>query len=384
MFSAADIELLQTPAVDGSAQPQLSAGTDGRIVLSWLEPDGEETLLRYARFADDGWSTPGTAARGQRFFVNWADVPSVVPVGEEGLAAHWLQYNGQGTYAYGVRVRLAQDDGRSWSDTIVPHDDRSPTEHGFVSIFDHPDGGTGLVWLDGRQMAAEGAAADEGHGTGDMSLRVGLVRADGQVSETLLDPRTCECCPTSAVRTDRGVVVAYRDRSEGEVRDIALVRYEAGAWTAPVVVHPDGWVIEGCPVNGPALAADGDRVVLAWFTAAGGTPKVQAAFSADGGISFGAPIRISDEPSLGRVDVVLLADGSALVTHLSRGATGVVLESRRIAADGVRSGPVVITEMSGNRASGYPRVVRAGRVVLFAWTDASRPSRIRTARVDLP
>jgi hypothetical protein len=316
--------------------------------------------------------------------VNWADVPSVVPRGEHELAAHWLQYNGAGTYAYGIRVRLSPDAGRSWSETIVPHDDRSPTEHGFASFFDHPDGGPGLVWLDGRRMAAEAAGEGEAHGTGDMSLRAGKIETDGRVTETLLDDRTCECCPTSAVRTGRGVLVAYRDRSEAEVRDIALVRYQDGTWSAPAVVHPDGWVIEGCPVNGPALAADGDRVALAWFTAAGNEPRVQAAFSSDGGETFGGPVMVSDGPSLGRVDVVLLADGSAIVTHLGRGSTGVVLESRHITPDGARSAPVVVTRMSGSRASGYPRVVRSGDMLLYAWTDASRPSRVRSARVALP
>ncbi len=63
--------------------------------------------------------------------------------------------------------------------------------------------------------------------------------------------------------TARGPVVAYRDRSVDEVRDIAVVRRVNGTWTTPAVVHDDHWQIAACPVNGPALASRGDTVVIA-------------------------------------------------------------------------------------------------------------------------
>ena len=37
--------------------------------------------------------------------------------------------------------------------------------------------------------------------------------------------------------------------------------------TATTAVYNDGWKIAACPVNGPAVAANGKRVALAWFTA---------------------------------------------------------------------------------------------------------------------
>jgi sorbitol-specific phosphotransferase system component IIA len=73
----------------------------------------------------------------------------------------------------------------------------------------------------------------------------------------------CECCQTLAAVTSEGVIIAYRDRSPSEVRDIYYVRRQNGAWSALQAIHEDGWEITACSVNGPSVAADGSRVALA-------------------------------------------------------------------------------------------------------------------------
>ena len=67
--------------------------------------------------------------------------------------------------------------------------------------------------------------------------------------------------------TAEGPVVVYRDRSEAEkeIRDISIVRLKGKKWSAPRPVFQDGWRLNGCPVNGPAVAAAGRRVAVAWF-----------------------------------------------------------------------------------------------------------------------
>ncbi len=112
--------------------------------------------------------------------------------------------------------------------------------------------------------------------------------------ENLLDERICECCHTSAARTSNGIILAYRDRSDEEIRDISVVRWQDGMWSAPQTVYKDDWHILGCPVNGPAVAAAGDQVVLAWFTAAQDIPRIQLSFSIDEEQSFGVPIQADD------------------------------------------------------------------------------------------
>ena len=78
-----------------------------------------------------------------------------------------------------------------------------------------------------------------------------------QIEETAVDARVCECCPTAAAVTAEGVIAAYRNRSDDEIRDNYVARFVNGKWTAPQPVFNDNWKIAACPVNGPALSARG-------------------------------------------------------------------------------------------------------------------------------
>jgi hypothetical protein len=88
------------------------------------------------------------------------------------------------------------------------------------------------------------------------------------------------------------VILAYRDRSEGEIRDISIIRYAGGYWNSPYTLHKDDWTIAGCPVNGPMLANHENNVAIAWYTSPNSTPTVNVAFSKDEGASFDAPLRV--------------------------------------------------------------------------------------------
>jgi hypothetical protein len=112
------------------------------------------------------------------------------------------------------------------------------------------------------------------------------------------------------------VVAAYRNRSDDEIRDIYVLRFEQGRWTEGAAVHADNWRIPGCPVNGPALSAHGRNVAIAWYTVKEDQGRAYAAFSRDAGRSFCTPIRLDDGGSLGRVDIQVLAEGSALATWI--------------------------------------------------------------------
>lgn len=399
-----------TPAAPGSGQPFLASDAGG-VWMSWTEPmpgGGHRVAAAYLHEGGAGhWGAPVTVAQGSDFFVNWADFPSIHVFGEL-LVAHWLQRGGGGgTYDYGVRLAWSQDRGATWSEPWTPHDDHTPTEHGFVSVFEAADradgqgtphaGGRGAAggriwaaWLDGRAMVEPG---------GPMSLRAralparsgrppapagdsGTAFAAEAGPEELLDDRVCECCQTDAVVVGGVPVVAFRDRGEGELRNIHVARRLPDGWTASVPVHDDGWVVGGCPVNGPAMAERDGRVAVAWFTAPGGEARVNVAFSLDGGTAFGPAFRIDAGRPAGRVDVAALDDGSALVAWLERRQDGgAVVASRRVAADGAVGAMRTLAASSEDRASGFPRIARLGtdRLVL-AWTAvAGDQSQVRAA-----
>jgi hypothetical protein len=113
-----------SPAPPGSTLPNLSTAPDGRVFLSWVEPAGTgRHALNFAMLADDSWSPARTVAEGENWFVNWADFPSVVPLADGRLAAHWLAKSGTDTYAYDIQVSMSTDEGTTWSTPITPHRD---------------------------------------------------------------------------------------------------------------------------------------------------------------------------------------------------------------------------------------------------------------------
>ncbi|MCZ6727723.1 MAG: hypothetical protein O7A98_10285, partial [Acidobacteria bacterium] len=293
-------ELLSPPAGAGAMAPHLTVDGDD-LILSWLEP-GHRFLM--ARLSGGRWSGPTQIAAGDNFFANWADVPKVAVAGDGTLWAHWLAKIGEDTFAYGVFLARSTDGGGTWQQMGTLHDDMTPTEHGFVA---YAAEGTGLraVWLDGREMLDGGP----------MTLRTAAL-ADSVGLAEVLDDRVCECCPTALAATAAGPVAFYRDRSPAELRNIRLTRLRDDAWSEPVVLEDDGWTLAGCPVNGPAVAADDDRLVAAWFTAPKGEPRVQLKFSHTAGATFDPPLLVDGELPLGRVDVALDSDGTAWVSWL--------------------------------------------------------------------
>ena len=377
-----ELNELTPPPTEGGIWPALSTQGD-RVVLSWQESDEtDQWFVKTATFEDDRWTAARDVAHSRddaKFFVNWADFAAVWPVGDNDLMAHWLVRGTRGRYDYGIRVAKSSDAGRTWSEPWTPHEQETATEHGFVSMFSLADGATGMVWLDGRETAKK----PESEGPrGAMTLRYRSIAADGTKGpEALLDGRICDCCQTAAAVTSSGPIVVYRDRTDDEIRDIYVTRLVGDRWTLGVPVHADEWLIPACPVNGPAVAAREEVAAVAWFTGSEDEPKVQLAFSSDAGASFGAPVLIDDGNPLGRVDVVLLRDGSALVSWLERTPDAGEVRVRRVSPSGEAGPATVVTETSSGRDSGFPRMVQdsEGRIV-FAWTEAGDPSNIRMAR----
>lgn len=372
------VAAVPSPAASGSRYPNLAAGPDGGVVLSWLQSVADGGFaLQHSSWHDAAWGTPRTVATGKDWFINWADFPSVVPVIGTVWAAHWLEQKPGNVYSYDVRIAVSRDAGATWSAPMSPHDDGTPTEHGFVSLFG-AERSVQAVWLDGRHTSN-----GHGHGAdlaGAMSLRAARLGSDGRRVglDHEIDARVCDCCQTDAAVTSEGPVVVYRDRSRGEVRDVALVRWTADGWSAPQPVYEDGWIIDACPVNGPAVDARGSDVAVAWFTAPD-VPRIRLAFSGDAGRTFSAPVEVASGKVAGRVDVVLLDDGRAVVTWLQDGANGAEILVQPFGRAGAAAPAVLVTRTSVARSSGFPQMVRAAGGLLFAWTESGEPVQVRTA-----
>ena len=362
------IEPIPSPAGANTSAPQLTVEGD-RAILSWIERSGKQAALKFAERTASGWSEARVVVSSDHLMVNSADVPSVRAMPDGTLAAHWMEENGPDPEAYDLRLAWSAD-GRGWSAPVAPNRDKTISQHGFASLFPMAGGGLGLVWLDGRTTHGE---------EGDMQLRAAMYdSAHKQLSDTMIDARVCECCPTAVALSADGPVAAYRNRSAGEIRDIYITRLAAGRWTMPVPVHRDNFKIEGCPVNGPAIAARGKDVVVGWFTAPNEMNRSYLAFSHDGGRTFGAPVRADDKESLGRVVVALEKSGSAIVGWVESATQTPQFQIRRVQPNGTRSAAVTVANQSGTR---YPRMALVRDEVVLAWTESEQESsRVKTAR----
>ncbi len=375
-------EALALGAAAGSGEPKLAAGGGSDVVASWVEFDQQDYVLRFSTLTDRQWSAPGTVARGPDWFSNWADLPSVVPISADTWAAHWLVLSPDSFGAYDIHMAVSRDAGATWSAPSLLNIDGTQTEHGFATLFPWGEA-IGVVWLDGRNYALEDAADPASAVTGT-SLRYARISYEGDVVERgAIDELVCECCATDVVVTGGGPIVTYRDRSEAEIRDVVVRRHDGERWQSPVVLGPDNWQIEGCPINGSAIDAAGDDVVVAWFTAAGNEPRVRFARSADGGASFGEAIDVDTDGSFGQVDVALVDSGAAVVSWWRRGeADGTALVARRIAGDGALGPIVTVAESDYAQPLDVPKMASTGDGLVFVWTDLVEDGGVKSVYAD--
>jgi len=307
---------------------------------------------------------PVTIAAGNNWFVNWADYPVLISDGNQHLIAHYLEKSGMSTYAYDVKYKISADNGKTWSDAKILHDDGKQAEHGFVSMM--PYGENFFVsWLDGRNTIPEDSTTHEGH-HGQMSIRSAMLTKDGiKENEWELDNRVCDCCQTAVAITGNGPIVVYRDRSEDEIRDMSIVRFVNGQWTTPKTIYADQWKITGCPVNGPRADAIGNNLAIGWFSIKDNKGQVKIIFSSDGGNTFKAPVQIDEGNPIGRVDVVMLDEKTAILSWME----GADIKAIKVNSDGTTGKPIMIAASSDARSSGFPQMTRAGNKLIFAWTD---------------
>jgi len=150
-----------------------------------------------------------------------------------------------------------------------------------------------------------------------------------------------------------------------------------------VTLGPDNWVIDGCPVNGPAVAARDSQVVVAWFTAADDAPKIRFSRSHDGGQQFAEPVDLAGAGSFGQVDVVL-RDGVAFVSWWQRGASpGMDLVVQRINADDSLGEQRVISHTDATLPTDVPQMQVFNDQLYFAWSELGDDGGLYTATAPL-
>ncbi len=245
------IEPTPNPSAAGSSQVNWSLAQDGSPILSWIEPQKDGSFaFRYSTYHGDGhggqWGLPRTIAAHRHFFHHPAEMPNMTALKDGTLIAEWIEQPNEESEAEFVYVS-ASPDGVKWSTPAMASHDKSQAQHGLASIVATGDHEASIFWL----QALKGEDRP-------VSLMRSIIGSNGtELKEEDLDSDVCSCCPTSVARTARGLLVAYRDHTKMNIRDISIIRYENEKWTAPKNIYADNWKIDACPINAASAGAQG-------------------------------------------------------------------------------------------------------------------------------
>ena len=349
---------------NSNAQPNL-VSYNGSLSLSWISSKEEnKAFLNYSQYKKGRWIKPQVIASGSDWFVNWADFPAHA-INQDLIITSHLKKSASGTYTYDVVLNLQKLSGEKIRENFLLNTDGVKAEHGFVSIMANNEKGFFITWLDGRNTIEKKLEGDHK----PMTIRFAEITDKGDViKESELDASTCDCCQTSIAITNDGPIVVYRDRSEEEVRDIYIVKNINGTWEKPNAVHDDGWIINGCPVNGPKVAVNSKNLAVSWFTVSNNHPLVNVSFSKNNGNSFGAPLKVNDHDAIGRVDVAFLNDEEVIVSYMEVDDIGTYLRIKKVSFDGKISEPITISKIDGGRNTGVPQLEIIDSEIFIVWT----------------
>ena len=378
------VQMWTLPTQAGAASPDLRITPNGQLLLGWLAADGKDAHRFLFSIADGNgqWQhAPRVIAENRPLFANWADTPHLIATADGSLWAHWLQRVGKSGGAYDVVLARSTDQGQSWAAEIKVNDDGTETEHGFATMWPEGRDRVGMAWLDGRHTSGHGHGDHQGAGA--MTLRTATFDASlARSGERELDASTCDCCQTTSSLVAGEPMLAWRDRTDGEIRDIVTTRRQGGEWQTEQPVHADGWHLAGCPVNGPSLAARDDRVLIAWFTGAGDVPSVRIAMG--DGDTFGPMQEVETGAAvLGRV-AVALDDQHAWVAWLREEAGQQSVMLARYSTDLSREiERIEVAKLQARgRVSGFPKLVSDGNTAWMVWTDVEGDATLlRGARI---
>jgi hypothetical protein len=243
-------------------------------------------------------------------------------------------------------------------------------------------GGTRILaaWLDHRNLAASeqmkpGAEHRHEGGAAASMPADGVARAqqsqlfvaslDGSIAPQAITSGVCYCCKT-AIATGLGnsVYLAWRHVYAGNMRDIAFSSSKDGGKTfsAPVRVSEDKWQIDGCPEDGPSMVVDAKGIVhLVWPTVVTeGGSQVKALFytSTRDGRSFTPRERIPTNGSANHPQLAIDANGLLALAWDEAGNGMRMLGSATGRLD--TSGRVRFTRAAATQEAGtYPILISA-------------------------
>jgi hypothetical protein len=300
-----------------------------------------------------------------------------------------------------IKIARSADGGRTFTSPSALQAAEAIGDRGWPALTVAGDGVAHAIWLDHRELAASRAAAGAhaahrtpgAHDGVAMAQKSALFYAalgGNAPSEVRVTGGVCYCCKTALVAGPGGrLVAAWRHVYPGNFRDIALSTSTDGGRTfsAPIRVNEDGWSINGCPDDGPALAAGPDGTFhLIWPTVLDGPEPQGALFyaSTTDGASLTRPVRIA---TLGgskpmHPQVAVDPDGRVVLAWDEYVGDHRVAALREIkTSGGIAFGPIVTLD----ETAAYPALSATSEGLVAVWTGgAPESSAIVVRRIRLP
>jgi hypothetical protein len=179
------------------------------------------------------------------------------------------------------------------------------------------------------------------------------------------------------------VYAAWRHVYPGNLRDIAFTMSQDGgrSFSIPIRVREDGWAINGCPDDGPAMAADtAGTVHLVWPTVIEGPEPEGAIFHAstrDGRrFTRGTRVPTLGGPKPSHPQVVMDRRGRMFVAWDESAGQRRVAAMREVRILGGREptfGEIVVLSPDGGM---YPVLAATSSGVVAAWATGGSQSTV--------
>lgn len=295
-----------------------------------------------------------------------------------------------------IRVARSTDGGQTFGPARALESANAPGARGWPALAVDAAGAAHAVWLDHRGLAATPGASHHhaGAAAAPAAARDGVAMAqksglryaslDGSdqpaAADRELTPGVCYCCKTAfAAGPGNTLVAAWRHVYPGSLRDMAFTisRDDGRTFSAPVRVSEDGWEIDGCPDDGPAIAVDADGAAhVVWPTVVQGATPRGAIFYATthDGKTFSPRVEV---PTLGSIkpahpQIAIGADGRIAVAwdEQAEGRRVAAVRSLARGADGRVTFGESVVDLASARAAYYPALAPIEGGFVAVWSNA--------------
>jgi hypothetical protein len=319
----AQLPLSERDLTDTLEAPSVAVDSAGNVYLAYASQTGEaERTLYLARFDAQGQSldsepiairttaiyTAVSNTNGKEIKRSLRLLPKLA-VSEGKVILGWIEPNPENTTVI-YYIAESTDQGATFGEPIQVHQSLGarPT---FIALAANAQGDIAASWLDNRAGIQQPFAAVKLHNESEF-------RAEAQVYASADDKGVCPCCPTATLITDDGrQVVAFRNQLDG-IRDIYVAERkltdEAFGEAQSVRAAPT-WKFDGCPHDGPTLAADKESLYVSWMDGSGGVTQCYIASRPLTGGSFSEAKAVNfllDKAAQGNAALAALPGGGTL------------------------------------------------------------------------